>query len=222
MCSYVGYVSIPLQHMNPLNLPSSCLLKTTPIISISLSPIPPPPIPFSTCFPCFLSFLIIIPCIDKLKYPTEWSRQVYGGRVSRWSGSEFNVSNWSLRCKWEVSSIGLHVIGIEWCTNGVKWILLALKLRCGCEWFVWFLELMSSRYRWFRMIQRGRWESVMTVAELNIYFSWKILQGKILLIVKSCKCSGSESWNSCSVRWEPDTKTETLSARWKRKRQKRL
>lgn len=101
---------------------SSCLPKTTPIISIF--PSPPkshPPLGFHVNFSLFsLSFLVLTN-----------SSIIYGGCVCQLGGSKFSVPNWSLRWKSERCSIGLFVVKIDYWMNVIKRILLALKLQYG-------------------------------------------------------------------------------------------
>lgn len=102
--SYVCYVSIPLQHVNSLNLlrvhacwrpsPSNPILHLASMFFFSL---------FS------LSVLVL----------TSWSI-IYGRCVCQLSGSKFSVSNRSLRWKSEHCSIGLIVVKIDYCMNVIK------------------------------------------------------------------------------------------------------
>lgn len=123
--SYVCYVSIPLQHMNPLNLlrVHACWRPppSFPSSSIAIPPKSHPPLGFHVFFSLFsLSFLVLTS-----------SSIIYGGCVCQLSGSKFSVSNRSLRWKSEHCSIGLFVVKIDYCMNVIKRILLAQKLQYG-------------------------------------------------------------------------------------------
>lgn len=114
--SYVCYVSIPLQHMNSLNLlrVHACWRPSpsNPILHLA-----------AMFFFLFISSLSILVLTS--------SSIIYGRCVCQLSGSKFSVSNRSLRWKSEHCSIGLFVVKTDYCMNVIKRILLALKLQYG-------------------------------------------------------------------------------------------